>query len=353
MLETIDATMTMDQAKKTHKENKEKMQRKWLFESLCLWGILLFIIVFIGGIVPFFILKYNFMFSFSIIIIVMLMIGVIQHRSVPHKHEWTIEFFGKWVTTWEPGLHFLFPVGMKISGKVYMGDNLTTLYMDDKERDGEIDALIEFKDTSASVIVRLYYQIISSHSAVYEIDNVARATREKMDSGIRAFFGKINLDKAIQIRTSVNLDTIIKEDATEAHLFKCWGVEIKSIALTDIGLPEEVKKQRNRVLEAEKDFETAKIYVKTARQEAKAKIVKLTADGKAAAQEIEEIIEKTELSKEAVAEYLLNKVYFESIKDNKGVVIGSQGTSAPLMGAKLGAGLSLVGDLTKKPIIDA
>ena len=276
------------------------------------------------------------------------------YKKVEENWEWVIEFFGKWFTTWGPGLHFLFPFFMSVKAQVFMGDQMITLYMDEKERDGEVNAMIEFTNTSSAVIVRLFYCIFSSHRAVYNIDNVVKAVREKIDAGLRAYFGTKKLDEAITERVTIDIETIIgtkpinevekKEivvKAADPKIFKFWGAEMRSLAVVDISLPKEVKEQRNKILIAEKDRDAAKIKKTTAQHEAEAERTRQEVRGKATGQEIKKVMDETGLNARQAAEYLLNKKYFESITPSKGIIIAGQGTGAPLIGAELAAALSL------------
>ncbi len=271
----------------------------------------------------------------------------VSRRDVDQNWEWVIEFFGKWFTTWDSGLHFLFPFFMSIKAQVFKGDQMITLYMDEKERDGEVDAMIEFFDTSSAVIIRLIFYLFSSDRAVYNIDDVVRAIREKMDAGLRAYFGKKKLDEAIAERAEMDLEAIIKQSATDPKIFKYWGAEIRSIAVVDITLPETVKKQRDKIIEAEKDREAAVIEIKTAESKAEVERIKQEVRGMATGQEIKKVMEQTGpngLNAQQAAEYLLNKKYFEAITPNKGVIIAGKGTGAPMMGAQLAASLSLTSE---------
>jgi len=271
--------------------------------------------------------------------------------TVVHQmEEFTIELFGKWFTTWETGWHILFPFIMTISGKVYViMTQMTALYMDGQEREGILEAQVNFTDATSSVIAQVFYQIFSSDRAVYAVEDVLRATREKIDAGLRAYFGTKTLDKAIQKKSEITLDDIIPLSPTQAEVFKAWGVELMGIAVTDIGIPTLIKEQRDRVLTAEKDLEVATVKVKTAEKEGEAIKVKQEKVGSAAGKEIKKLQDDSGLKNpELAAEYLLNTKYFAAIEKNKGVIIAGKGTGAPLMGAEFAASLSLVSDQFKE-----
>lgn len=190
------------------------------------------------------------------------------YRPVPEKQEWIMEFFGKYLTTWDAGLHFMFPFYLSRKGRVYMADQGITLYLDTQMRNGKISAKVDFANASAEIIVELFFRIFDSYRAMYEIDNAISSISEKMESGIRAYYGNIGIDEAIEQRADVELRSIIVQDATEAAIFKNWGVLIRSLAVTDIKLPPEVEAQRIRKLEAEKSFEVAGVVRETAKIEA-------------------------------------------------------------------------------------
>lgn len=276
-------------------------------------------------------------------------VGVLLARafySVPEKEDWTIELLGYWFNTWHSGPHFLIPLFAKVSGKVYMGDRMITLYMDDKDRDGEKDAAIEFEDASAGVIIRLYYRIFAVHRAVYNIDDVESAVREKMDAGLRAHFGKKKLDKALRERTNMKFKTILGESATEAGVFKSWGVEIRSLAMTDVLLSPETMKIREKILNATKEQDVAKIGIKTAEHLATAEKITKTVEGQASGAEIKELMKETGLDEKQATEFLLTREYFQAIKDNKGIVLSGR-SSLSGAGAEFASGFSILSDSLK------
>ncbi len=183
-------------------------------------------------------------------------------RIVNQNREWSMSLLGKYVTTWEAGLHFKIPLLMKVDSKIYLGTLVKTLYMDERKRgDGneKISAKVDFANGSAEVITELFIRIFDTYNSTYLIDNVVESVKEKMEAGIRAYYGPISIDQAIETRAEVYLRKIISQGATEADRFKAWGTIIESLAVTDIKLPPDLEKKRNEVLMADKDYEISKI----------------------------------------------------------------------------------------------
>lgn len=350
----IEKCSLADEEDKEEEEALEEEESKasvrgmfwWWLESLLIItivsaaGVLLFSLVFKFGVLKCF-------SAWGITNIVLLVIFLSRaYNSVPEKENWTVELLGYWFNTWHSGPHFLIPFFSKISGKVYMGDRMMTLYMDDKERDGYKTTSIEFIDTSAGVVVRFYYYIFSAHRAVYNVYGVKEAIREKMDSCLRACLGKKKLDEALKARDKITLDSILSEEVNTRELFGHWGVRIRSLAITDIIISDKIIELRNKILTASKKRDAAKIDVKTAEHEANAEEIKQRVRGLAAGEEIKALMEQTGLSKEKALEYLLAQGYFKAIKDNKGVILSGK-TDFSALGAELAAGSSTLGDVLK------
>ena len=167
-----------------------------------------------------------------------------------------------------------------------------------------------------------------------------------MDAGLRAHFGKKKLDNALRERANMNLKTILDESATEAGVFKSWGVEIRSLAMTDVLLSPETMETREKILNATKAQDVAEIGIKTARHLAAAEKIKKKVEGQASGEEIKELMKKTGLDEKQAAEFLLTREYFQAIKDNKGIVLSGR-SSLSSAGAEFASGFSALSDSLK------
>ncbi len=327
-------------------EKKEKQKEAAIISPVLWFG--LFVVTILTGFIlsgiSFFIWP-SWILQLLILFVIPIALNILVIRNgwneVEQNEEWIILLFGKWFTTWEPGLHIKFPFFMFIKAKVPMYTQSLRLYMDGTERDGIKEAAINFKNTTSAVTAEIFFRIYGSHRATFEIDNLFKGIREKTDSGIRAYYGTMELDKAIETKSDTNADAIITQKDTDADKFKVWGVEIESIAVTDIAVPPEIREQRDKIIIAEKERDAAEIAIETAKKTAEAKRIQQAVEGEAIGQEIKKVMDITGLDSKAAAQYLLNKNYFEAIKNNKGVIIASKGAEAPIMGAELAAGMNL------------
>lgn len=257
-----------------------------------------------------------------------------NYLEVPHKEEWVIEFFGYYFTNWEPGPHILFPFFMKIKEKAYTGTFSRPLYLDEKERDGKKRGKIEFSDDSAEMAVELYFRIFDVDRAVYEIDDLIGSICEKMEAGIRAYYGQKKLDEAIETRTNVDLRQILIQPACDAEVFKEWGVEIIGIAVTDITLSQKTEELRQKNLVAQKELETSVIAEETAEVDARISAKKGTGYGN----KISQLAEKAKISNEEAAYFLLTQKKWEAAKNASSLFLGDDNKN---VAAGIGMGIGL------------
>lgn len=369
-----DFNKSLDDSKKESKRVKDEMQKfaksiYWQCFFFMLFALLVVNLMItsgaylavsstkmfnIGSFVGFFIIVYLLLFSTYV---------ATGYRSVPEKEEWTIEFFGSLMNVWEPGPHLLtLPFFMKVSGRVFMGTQMLSLYMDGQQRGKEKDALMEFEDASAGLIARLFYKIFSAHRAIYNVDDLRVSIKEKVDASLRAHYGNTKLDVALKERSDIRAQTIIeglkrkrtadsekKEtvggEIDEAKHFKIWGTEIESFAVVDIDLPDLIIKQRDSILTATKEKEASFIKIGTAKNVAEAQRIKDKRAGKGLGQEIKQIADEAKIDPAAATAYVRDLKFFEAIKQNKGVVLPGDNT-----GAILTAGIASVANLTSSAI---
>jgi regulator of protease activity HflC (stomatin/prohibitin superfamily) len=216
--------------------------------------------------------------------------------------------------------------------------------MDAQVRNGKMSAKVDFTNASAEVIAELFFRIFDSYKAMYEIDDVIGSIVEKMEAGIRAFYGNKSIDKAIEQRADVELRSIIVQDATEAAIFKSWGVVIRSLAVTDIKLPEEVESERIRILQAEKSREIAAIVQDTAVIEARTSEIIGEGTGRGL-KAIKTMAGRSSLTIKDVMDFdLKTKLYHAYEKAEVLIANAAPGDNSALTGATAGAAAKVGAD---------
>ena len=277
--------------------------------------------------------------------------------EVPEKEVWVIQWVGRYLTSWKSGLHFQFPLlgFMKVDAQVYMGDQMMPLCMDEKVPEGYGGGKVDFTDGSARVDATVYFRIVCPEKAVYGVNDVFAAIAEKLDGAVRTCLGALTLDEANRLKAQYNLARILNgvshgnapPEATQSLLYReaydRWGVEILSVAISDIELSEAQIAAREKVLVAEKEAQAAEHMkqVEIRRAEAKAQSIRLEGDARKEAYEAQfGVLIARGLTAREAADLLNEQLKWEKGIGTNAVIIESGGGSMSGIGAQFAAGMS-------------
>lgn len=170
----------------------------------------------------------------------MVVLYVLSGFKIIKEYERGIVFrLGKFVGTRNPGLNIILPIFETLT-KV----SLRTVTMDIPSQ-----KIISKDNVSIDIAAVTYAKIVDSSKSVLAIENVYFAVNQISQTTIRNVMGQFSLDRILAETGAINeqIKTVIDKH-TEP-----WGVQVTSVEIKDIVLPENMQRAMAKEAEAERE----------------------------------------------------------------------------------------------------
>jgi regulator of protease activity HflC (stomatin/prohibitin superfamily) len=161
-------------------------------------------------------------------------------KIVPQQVSLIIERLGKFSRTLEGGLHFLIPFVDKVRASVDLREQVVSFTP---------QPVITSDNLVVNIDTVIYYSVIDSKSAVYEIANFIQGIEQLTVTTLRNVIGSLDLEQTLTSRDQINAALRgVLDEATGK-----WGIRVNRVELKAIDPPRSVQDSMEKQMRAERD----------------------------------------------------------------------------------------------------
>lgn len=177
---------------------------------------------------------------FAVIVFIVLIILLCSLKIVNQTDKYVIERLGKYLCTWDTGIHFLAPFVDRIQKKVSMKEQIY---------DFPPQPVITKDNVTMQIDTVVFFNVTDPKLFTYGVENPIAGIEALSATTLRNIIGDLDLDQTLTSRDIINTKMRqILDDATDP-----WGIKVTRVEVKNILPPKDIQSAMEKQMRAERE----------------------------------------------------------------------------------------------------
>ncbi|MBQ8062316.1 MAG: SPFH/Band 7/PHB domain protein [Clostridia bacterium] len=178
--------------------------------------------------------------TYLIIAIIVIYLIVTNIRIVPQTQTYVIERFGKYLKSWEAGIHIKIPFIDRIAAKVSLKEQVL---------DFPPQPVITKDNVTMQIDSVVFCKVFDPKLYVYGVEDALAGLQNLSATTLRNIIGEMELDQTLTSRDQINqrMEAVLDE-ATDP-----WGLKVTRVELKNIQPPAAIEEVMTKQMRAERE----------------------------------------------------------------------------------------------------